>query len=224
MIDGCGREIDHLRLSLTDRCNLACRYCVPEKAAVGSHMIDVEFASQIVRWLSDRHGIRCVRLTGGEPLLYPRLIPLIERLSAFGTLDELTLTTNGQALASQAHALRAAGLTRLNISLDTLEAGRFAEMTRGGDIVHTLAGIEAAIAVGLTPVKINVVVQRGLNDHELPEIARWGLSLGCVVRFLEVMPIGPLAYVTDDHLVPAVEVLDRLSHDLELRRICETAT
>ncbi|MHC4698775.1 MAG: GTP 3',8-cyclase MoaA [Planctomycetota bacterium] len=219
MIDGCGREIDHLRVSLTDHCNLACRYCVPKDARPSGQMIDPAFAFEVIRWLSDRHGIRHVRLTGGEPLLHPGLIPLVEELSEVESLHEVTLTTNAQALAQKAQALRAAGLSRVNISLDTLKPDRFAEVTRGGVVSHTLAGIEAAVAAGLTPVKINVVAQRGLNDDELPDIAEWGLSRGCTVRFLEVMPMGPMAHVLDQHLVPASQVLYRLGERFELRPI-----
>lgn len=222
MIDGCGREIDHLRLSLTDHCNLACRYCVPKGVPPGAQMIDAAFAFEVVRWLSQRHGVRHLRLTGGEPLLHPGLDGLIRRLSALDTLHEITLTTNAQALARRVHALAAAGLCRVNVSLDTLRPDRFADVTRGGNVHHTLAGIEAAVSAGLTPVKINVVAQRSLNDDELADIAQWGLSRGCVVRFLEVMPIGPLAHVTDQHLVPASEILDRLGERFELQPIPQT--
>lgn len=216
MIDGCGREIDHLRLSLTDHCNLACRYCVPKDAKPSGQMIDPEFALEVVRWLVFEHGIRHLRLTGGEPLLYPTLIPLIEELSRLEALDEITLTTNAQALAHRAEALRAAGLSRVNISLDTLKPDRFADVTRGGVIAHTLAGIEAAVAVGLTPVKVNVVAQRGLNDDEIADMAEWGLARGCTVRFLEVMPLGPMGHVAEQHLVPASEILERLGERFEL--------
>jgi GTP 3',8-cyclase len=211
MIDGCGREIDHLRLSLTDHCNLACRYCVPEDAPPSRQMIDARFAFELVRWLSEHHGIRHVRLTGGEPLLYPDLIRLVRRLSSLDRLYEITLTTNGQALVAQAAALREAGLSRINVSLDTLHPDRFENVTRGGRVEHTIKGIESAVRAGLTPVKLNMVVQRGLNDDEIVDTARWGLGLGCVVRFLEVMPIGPLAHVIDGHLVPASEIIDKLS-------------
>ncbi len=218
MIDGHGRQIDQLRLSITDRCNLACRYCVPARPdahAVGT--IDVEFAVRLVDWLVQAHGLRSVRLTGGEPLLHPQVVALVGRLSRLGSPPELTLTTNGQLLAARAAALRVAGLDRVNVSLDTLGPQRFAELTRGGRVRHTLAGIEAALALGLTPVRINVVVQRGLNEHELADIAGWGLARGCAVRFLEVMPIGPLASVLDRHLVAAAEILERLSERFELR-------
>ncbi len=222
MIDGCGREIDHLRLSLTDHCNLACRYCVPEGAPPSRQMIDARLAFEIVRWLSEHHGARHVRLTGGEPLLYPDLIPLVRRLALLNHLDEITLTTNGQALAVQAAALRKAGLSRINVSLDTLRPDRFEQVTRGGRVEHTINGIESAIRADLTPVKLNMVVQRGLNDDEVVAAARWGLELGCVVRFLEVMPIGPLAHVIDEHLVPASEILDRLSSAFRLEPITQS--
>lgn len=219
MIDGCGREIDHLRLSLTDHCNLACRYCVPHGIPPSGQMMDADFAFSLVEWLSVRHGIRHVRLTGGEPLLYPKLISVTERISALGTLHQITLTTNAQALAHHAAALRDAGLSRVNVSLDSLKSERFTNIARGGRIADTLAGIEAAVAADLTPVKMNLVVQRGFNDDELPEIAAWGLARGCIVRFLEVMPIGPLAHTLEEHLVPASIILERLEEHFSLRPI-----
>jgi len=182
-------------------------------------MIDEEFAFHVVQWLSRKHGIRHLRLTGGEPLLYPPLHPLIRRLAELGKLREMTLTTNAQALEPQAESLAAAGLTRINISLDTLDADRFSHVTRGGAIDRTLRGIEAAVEAGLMPVKINVVAQRSFNDDELADIAEWGLSRGCIVRFLEVMPIGPLAHVADKHLVSASEILERLANRFTLRAI-----
>ena len=211
--------IDRVRLALTDQCDLACRYCVAEDEPAALHRIEAGFAFELVRWLCRRHGVRYVRLTGGEPLLHPELIPLIERLSALPGLDEVSLTTNGQRLARWARALRDAGLARVNVSLDTLSADRFARLTRGGKLARTLVGIESAIAAGLSPVRINVLVQRGFNEDELPDIAAWGLRRGCVVRFLEVMPIGPLARGADEHLVPAVEILERLSDRFELHPI-----
>ncbi len=182
-------------------------------------MIDENYAYELVRWLSTRHGIHHLRLTGGEPLLYPPLLGLIKRLSSLGSLREITLTTNAQALEKQAESLAAAGLSRVNISLDTMQADKFQSVTRGGVIDHTLRGIEAAVRCGLTPVKINVVAQRSFNDDEIADIAEWGLVLGCVVRFLEVMPIGPLAHVADKHLVPAAEILDKLEKRFTLKAI-----
>lgn len=220
MIDGCGRSIDRVRLSLTDHCNLACRYCVPAgTVATGSTMLDADFAFELIRWLAERHGVRFVRLTGGEPLFHPELVPLIERLAGIGSLDEISLTTNAQALAAKARALADAGLARVNVSLDTLDPGQFNRMTRGGHIERTLRGIKAAIDAGLTPVKINVVVQRGFNDDQISRIAEWGLALGCVVRFLEVMPLGPMTHVVHRHLVPASDIRERLATRFDLKPI-----
>lgn len=216
--DGCGRRIDHLRLSLTDRCNLACSYC-----ATGAQQrpvqIDAAFAVAVVRWLSVRHGVNHLRLTGGEPLLHPGLLTMVTSLSRLATLKEITLTTNGQALACQAAQLRKAGLNRVNVSLDTLDADRFARLTRGGTLAHTLRGIEAAIRAGLNPVRLNVVVQRGINDDQLCDLAEWGLTRGCTVRFLEMMPVGPMADAVQHQLVPASEIVDRLSNRFALRSV-----
>ena len=220
LTDSHGRTIDHLRLSLIDHCNLACRYCIAENNATPSpQRIEADFAFALVKWLSERHGVDHIRLTGGEPLLYADLITLIERLAKLPTLEEITLTTNAQALAAKARDLREAGLSRVNISLDTLNPDTFARITRGGKVERTLRGIEAARDAGLLPLRINVVVQRGVNENELPDIAAWGISRGCVVRFLEVMPIGPLAHLNDRHLVSAAEILERLSARFELRQI-----
>ena len=215
LVDGCERRIDHLRLSLTERCNLACQYCSAGQDTRACR-IEAGFAIALARWLSVRHAVRHVRLTGGEPLLHPEVVEIVAALSAIGSLDEITLTTNGQALAARALRLRQAGLARVNISLDTLRAERFARLTRGGEISHTLRGIEAAIAAELKPVRLNVVVQRGVNDDELCDLARWGLERGCAVRFLEVMPIGPMVEAFRGQLVTAAEILDRLSDSLIL--------
>ncbi len=217
LTDGCSRLIDHLRLSLTDRCNLACPYCVVPGTRRPTHRIDADFAIALVRWLSSRHGIRHVRLTGGEPLLYPDLLPMIEASAALGTLREITLTTNAQLLVGMAQSLRRAGLTRINASLDTLDPARFGRLTGGGQLSRTLEGIQAAVEAGLTPVRINVLVQRGLNDDELCELAEWGLTTGCTVRFLEIMPIGAAVGTVDDRLVPAAEIYARLATRFQLR-------
>lgn len=219
LLDGCGRRIDHLRLSLTDHCNLACRYCAAGQWEHMSHRLDPAFAVALVRWLSNQHGVRHVRLTGGEPLLHPNLLDVVAGLSSLRTLDEITLTTNAQTLAHKAHALREAGLTRVNISLDTLQAERFARLTRGGQLDRTLRGIEVALEANLKPVRLNVVVQRGINEDELCDIAEWGLARECTVRFLELMPIGPLVGGVEESLVPAAEILERLSCGFMLEAI-----
>ncbi len=222
MIDGCGRKIDYLRLSLTDYCNLACRYCSPRGGLEHASLMDLGFAVAVVRWLSGRHGIECIRLTGGEPLLYPELIPLIEQLSEMDGVREISLTTNGQTLADSAESLRSAGLSRVNISLDTLKSKLYSGETNGGVLEKTIAGIEAATRVGFGKVKLNVVAQRDVNDGELVDIAYWGLSRGCEVRFLEVMAIGPAKHIAEKHLVPAAEILEKLRESFELKPIERT--
>lgn len=209
MIDGFGRTIDHLRLSLTDWCNLACGYCVPARSSGAASFMERPFAEAVARWLAEDHGVRHLRLTGGEPLMYPELVPLVESARNIESLQAVTMTTNGQALARHAATLRDAGLTRVNVSLDTLRPDRFRRMC-GGEISRTFHGIECAIEIGLHPVKINVVVQRGRNDDEIVALARWGLSRGCIVRFLEVMPVGPTADVARRTLVSAADILDEL--------------
>ena len=218
LMDGCGRRIDHLRLSLTDCCNLACRYCSVTEH-MGSRFMDAGFAVALVRWMSGRYGIRYLRLTGGEPLLHPRLLEMVTALSALNTLEEITLTTNGQTLGGQAHRLRQAGLTRVNISLDTLVTERFAQITHGGTIANTLQGIDASLAAQLSPVRLNVLVQRGFNDDEVPRLAEWGLTYGCTVRFLEVMPIGPMVDRLPSAFFPASAILARLGNVFSLQPI-----
>ncbi len=215
LIDGCGRRLDHLRLSLTDGCNLRCRYCALAREE-RPRLLEATLAVALVRWLAVRHGVRHVRLTGGEPLLHPRLREIVAALSASGALEEITLTTNGQALARLAPSLRQAGLSRINVSLDTLKPDRFARLTRGGVLDRTLRGIDAALTAGLTPVRLNVVVQRHVNDEEIGRLAAWGVARGCTVRFLEVMPIGPMAEQGSGCLVPAAEILERLAAEFTL--------
>lgn len=218
LIDAQGRRIDHLRLSLTDGCNLACSYCSAPELREPCRMA-AAFAVAVVRWLTGRYAVRHVRLTGGEPLLHPELLSIVSELSALGTLDEITLTTNAQLLADKAQRLRQAGVTRVNVSLDTLNAERFARLTRGGILGRTLHGIEAAVGAQLTPVRLNVVVQRGFNEDELCELAEWGLVRGCEVRFLELMPIGPLVSGLSGQLVPAAEMLKRLCRRFTLETL-----
>jgi cyclic pyranopterin phosphate synthase len=218
LVDGCGRRIDHLRLSLTDRCNLACRYCSGGKQRATSR-IDAALAVALACWLASRHGVRHVRLTGGEPLLHPQLTEMVAALSATGLLEEITLTTNGQALAGLAQPLQRAGLTRVNISLDTLDAGRFSRLTGGGEIGRTLCGVEEAIKTKLGPVRLNVVAQRGFNDDELSRIAEWGLARGCIVRFLEAMPIGPMLGLLPERFFPASEIIARLARRFSLQSL-----
>lgn len=202
-----------VRLSLTDRCDLACIYCRPHKQdGYLEETLDLAAWKTMVAGLVQA-GVRRVRLTGGEPLLHPHLVSVVEYLASLG-LEDLALTTNATRLARLAQPLRDAGLHRLNVSLDTLDAARFARMTRGGRLASVLGGIEAAQRVGFEPLKLNAVVVRGENDSEIETLVRWSWDRGIVPRLLEVMAIGEGAKI-QDRLVTAAEMRLCLAHLLD---------
>lgn len=208
-----------LRLSITDRCQLHCLYCAPPPDAEELSSPDILGFEEIIRFvrvLKARFGLSKVHITGGEPLLRPGIADLVAMVAREKTAD-LALTTNGQLLGAMALDLKRAGLHRVNISLDTLNADTFRWLTRGGELRHTIAGIEAALRCGLSPVKLNVTVLRSVNTSELVDIARFGLERGCEVRFLELMPIGPAAERFRDLFVPSAEVLTKLSEAFDLK-------
>ncbi len=212
-----------LRLSVTEHCQLGCLYCRPtpgsvdSKCTCASEPIPFDDVATFVRLIQSHFNVTKVHLTGGEPLLRPNLVQLIRSL-ADQKLD-LALTTNAQCLKKHASALKRAGLKRVNVSLDSLNPATFANMTRGGDIKRTLAGIQKAIEAQLQPIKLNMTVLRGLNDHEIEDVARYGLRTGCEVRFLELMPIGPAQDRFDQFFVSAAEVQKRLTHAFALKPI-----
>jgi cyclic pyranopterin phosphate synthase len=181
-----------LRIGVTDRCQLRCRYCRPGRVLERNRRTDILRAADIVRFvrLARRaFGVAKVRLTGGEPLLRRDIVELVAQLGQLG-LPDLTLTSNGQRLAALAKPLRAAGLHRINVSLDSLDAGTFTRVAQGGDLSRTLDGIEAARAAGLAPLRTNTVVMRGINDQEAEAIVAFALARGCEPRFIELMPSG----------------------------------
>ncbi|MBN9163857.1 MAG: cyclic pyranopterin phosphate synthase MoaA [Myxococcales bacterium 68-20] len=199
-----------VRLSLTDRCDLACIYCRPDKRdGYLEDRLEIEAWKTMAAGLV-RAGVRRVRLTGGEPLLHPAVVEVVAFLGSLG-LDDLALTTNATRLARHARALRDAGLMRVNVSLDTLDADRFRRMTRGGKLDVVLRGIDAALAAGFDEIKLNAVVVRGENDDEIEGIVRWSWERGIVPRFLEVMHIGEGAKLKD-RVVRASEMRARLAH------------
>jgi len=201
-----------LRLSVTDRCCLRCLYCKPAEGVPLAPRRDVLCFEEMVRVARalDRHvGLTGVRLTGGDPLARADIPELVRMLADLHPPD-LALSTNGQRLAPMAEALKAAGLKRVNISLDTLRPDTFRAMTRGGELQATLDGIDAARQAGLAPIKLNVTVLRNVNDREVVDLARYGLQRGCQVRFLELMPIGVAASRHRAWFVPAREVRARL--------------
>ena len=193
MKDNFGREINYLRISVTDRCNLRCRYCMPESGF--QNIIPKEQIlsfEEIVRLAqaAAKMGISKVRLTGGEPLVRHGIVDLIAKIHAIDGIDEIGITTNGILLADMAEDLKEAGVNRVNISIDTMNPDKFAKITRGGDLNRVLAGIEAAKRVGLTPVKLNVVALGGFNDDEFADFIELTRKEPYVVRFIELMPIG----------------------------------
>ena len=191
MKDSHGRVIDYLRISLTDKCNFRCIYCMPEEGVqqMGhDQILRLEEIEQIVR-VATRIGIRSIRLTGGEPLVRKGVVGLVESLAAVPGIDNISMTTNGVLLPRMADDLARAGLSRVNISLDTLDPDQFRMITRLGSIDDTLAGIEAALAAGFDPVKINAVTVRSLNQDFLG-FAKLSIDRPLHVRFIEYMPVG----------------------------------
>lgn len=186
------RPIEYLRLSVTDRCNLRCVYCMPPAGVEWQPHQDILRYEEIVRVarVAASLGLRKVRLTGGEPLVRRGLVDLVADIAAIPGIVDLAMTTNAVRLAEFAPALAAAGLRRVNISLDSLQPERFARITRGGRLADVLAGIAAAYQAGLHPVKINAVVIRDMNDDEVVDLARQSLDPGWNVRFIEAMPVG----------------------------------
>jgi cyclic pyranopterin phosphate synthase len=182
-----------LRLSVTDLCNFRCRYCMPaEGVPKTAHrdFLSLEGLAGLVAWLSTYAGIDRVRLTGGEPLVRPGIEHLIREISTLPGIREVSLTTNGSLLSNMAWSLKAAGLNRVNISLDSLDEKRFEEVTRGGDLQRAMAGIKAAQDAGLTPIKLNTVLQRSTWKQEVPRLLDYAASAGFEIRFIELMRTG----------------------------------
>lgn len=192
LIDPYGREHHYLRISVTDKCNLRCVYCMPEEGMEfepEDHILTLDEIAQVVR-VSAGMGIRKIRLTGGEPLVRKNLDQLVAMIAAIPGIEDISLTTNGMFLAPKAQKLKDAGLTRVNISLDSLRPDRFREITRGGDLQKVLAGIDACTAAGLSPIKLNVVLMKGRNEDEIADFIRLTRERELHVRFIEYMPIG----------------------------------
>lgn len=214
MKDNYGRKIDYLRISLTDRCNLRCIYCMPEEGVpFKSHedMLRIEEIADFTR-RAVQAGIRRVRLTGGEPLVRKGVVDLIREINEIPEIEDISLTTNGILLPKMASDLRDAGLTRVNISLDTLDPVQFSYVTRLGKIEDVFAGVDAALEYGFDPVKINAVAVRGL-DQDFFGFAKLSLDRPLHVRFIEYMPVGESSGCTgtgwtEDDIVPANEIIE----------------
>ena len=222
MQDGFGRRVQYLRISVTDKCNLRCVYCMPLEglAWLGrSEILSYEEIAQIVRTMAPL-GLRRIRITGGEPLVRRDLPLLIRKLAAIPGIDDIALSTNGVLLAEQAAELRAAGVQRLNVSLDSLRPERADVIARRPDVLgRVMAGLDAAEAAGFAPIKINAVIVRGTNDDELEDFARITIDRPWHVRFIELMPTGANLDLSRDSFVPATEMLDRLGALGELQPV-----
>jgi cyclic pyranopterin phosphate synthase len=214
-LDAYGRPLRNLRLSVTDRCNLRCQYCMPERDYVWLPRRDILDFEEIGRLVDVfiSLGVDRIRLTGGEPLVrhdLPKLIELISRKA----LSDIALTTNGVLLSAQAAALKRAGLHRATVSLDTLRPERFRDLTRSDELPAVLAGIEAAARENLSPLKIDTVVLRGVNDDELVALLDYGRRVGAEVRFIEYMDVGGATHWSRDKVVPRSEMLQRIGGEL----------
>lgn len=210
MRDGYMRKIDYLRLSVTDRCNFRCVYCMPEEGVLKrqhADMLSVEEMVEIVRAFVAL-GVTKVRITGGEPLVHRAIVEIIRRIAVIDGLRELCLTTNGVWLAQLARPLKEAGVTRLNVSLDTLRPNRFARITRAGSLEETLRGIRAAEEAGFTNMKINTVLLGGINIDEIPDFVNLTREKDVQVRFIELMPLGVCAAWDRSAFIAADTVLD----------------
>jgi cyclic pyranopterin phosphate synthase len=213
LIDTHGRVVRDLRISVTDRCNLRCVYCMPSEGMPWLPKEQILTYEEIARFarVCLAHGVRAIRLTGGEPTVRADLPVLVRLLNALEPDLDLSLTTNGIKLAAMADDLRAAGLKRVNVSLDTLDPERFLQLARRDRFQEVVAGLEAAERVGFRPIKINTVLMRGFNDDEAVPLARWARDHGYELRFIEWMPLDFQHAWSREKLVPAAEVIARIA-------------
>ena len=210
--DGFGRSIEYLRISVTDKCNFRCLYCMPAAGLEWlpkSDILSYEEIAEVVRELAPL-GLRRLRITGGEPTLRPQLERLIGMLRSIPEIEDISLSTNGLRLPDLARSFRQAGLDRVNMSADSLRPDRIREISRRNIDFDPIASAMSAEQAGLSPIKINVVVMRGINDDELCDFARLTFDHDWHVRFIELMPVGEMRELTWDHVVPSEEVLHRL--------------
>ena len=220
LVDPFGRVIRDLRISVTDRCNFRCTYCMPAEGMEWlprSEVLSFEEIERVARIFVERYGVNGIRLTGGEPTVRAHLTTLIAKLSALGV--DLAMTTNGATLRNIAHDLRSAGLNRINISLDTLDSERFEVMTRRDELANVLAGIDAATEAGFDPVKVNTVVERGVNDDEIVAMAVFGRERGIEVRFIEFMPLDAEGHWVNDKVVGQDEIVATIAEVFPLEQV-----
>ena len=222
MIDPFGRTISYLRVSVTDRCDFRCTYCMAEDMAFlpKRDLLSLEELDRLCTVFIEK-GVKKLRLTGGEPLVRKNIMHLVRQLSRHlksGTLDELTLTTNGSQLARFAGELADAGVKRINVSLDTLDADKFHTITRWGNLAKVMEGIDAALAAGLK-IKLNAVALKGFNDHEIPDLMRWAHARGMDLTVIETMPMGEIDVDRTDQYLPLSLLRAQLERQFTLNDI-----
>lgn len=216
LIDPFGRQIDYLRVSVTEHCNYRCFYCRPEddKNTDRCHeYLSFENMTRLIRLFTEL-GVSKVRLTGGEPLVRRNLVELATELNRLPGLSDLSLSTNGHLLERLAAPLKTAGVSRINISLDSIDPDNFLHITRNGDLRAVEQGIDAAIAAGMAPIKLNMVVMKGTNDREIESMLDYALERGLELRFIETMPIGKAGLEVMDRHYPATHILQRVRNHL----------
>jgi cyclic pyranopterin phosphate synthase len=216
LLDQFGRTIEYLRISVTDRCNFRCRYCMPLEGLPWLPKADIlsyEEITEVVSQLAPL-GLRRIRLTGGEPTIRPQLATLVRMLRAVSAVEDIALSTNGVKLPALAAELADAGLDRVNISADSLRADRIASIARRDLGFDPVRSASAAESVGLAPIKLNMVVIRGTNDDEVVDFARLTLAHPWHVRFIELMPVGEMEELTFEHVVPSDEIRARIEREL----------
>ena len=221
LTDAYNRPIKDMRISVTDRCNFRCSYCMPLDEYEWIDKKEILTFEEIARLarLFVGLGVEKIRLTGGEPLVRQDLPVLIEKLSALEGLQDLCLTTNGALLAERIGALKQAGLRRINVSIDTLEPEKFKRMTKRGDLSKVLEGIFAAKNTGLTPIKLNAVVERGVNDDDILPLVEFSRQHGFAMRFIEYMDVGNSNNWTSEKLVPKKEIIEKIHSRYPLREV-----
>jgi cyclic pyranopterin phosphate synthase len=211
--DSYGRVADDLRISITDRCNFRCIYCMPAeglKWLKRDDLLRYEEITRLARIFVQRYGVRTIRITGGEPLVRIKVEELVEMINDLDPTLDITMTTNGVLLREKAHLLKAAGLKRINISLDTLNMERFHEMARSDQFARTMDGIDASREAGLWPIKLNMVVMKGHNDDEVVDFARLARDKGYEVRFIEFMPLDGDGIWTNEQVVPSRRIQEQI--------------
>lgn len=213
--DQFGRRINYLRVSLTDRCNFRCVYCMPAEGVQFTSKSELLTNEELLRVIKSAAavGFEKIRLTGGEPTLRRGLVELVREIARTPGIREISMTTNGLLLDDMAGPLAEAGLTRVNISIDTLNPEKFRRMTRGGNLERVWAGIEAAEAAGLTPLKLNCVIVRGYNEDDAADLARLTLKWPWQMRFIEVMPLVGVDGVAEGGVVPTAELIERIERE-----------